>query len=143
MDVLQNDFRKEYEKELQTTLFPTEKISENVIGLSFAMMNAKSIGELGLTAQGLKDLRTAISKDEISLYQMSFIINNVPNCSPDELGVTIDTYIEYLIENDEMGKVWNEVALPLKNKLVERLNRESLRLDKKNGKNVNPENRKR
>lgn len=144
MDILQNrdKFSQEYEKALKETLFPVEKINDDVIGVSFAVFNCKSIAELGLTAQGLEDLFKALAAEKISLYQMSFIINGVPQCSPKDLGVTTSEYIRICKLNDEMGKVWNETQAPVKNTLVDRLNREAAKLDKKNN-SVNPLNRQR
>ena len=45
MDILQNrdKFSQEYEKALKETLFPVDKINEDVIGVSFAVFNSKSI----------------------------------------------------------------------------------------------------
>lgn len=142
MDILQNrdKFSQEYEKALKETLFPVDKINEDVIGVSFAVFNSKSMAELGLVGSGLEELFKALADEKLSLYQMSFIINGIPQCSPRDLGITTSEYIRICKLNDEMGKVWNETQAPVKNALVDKLNREAAKQDR-NTKSVNPKNR--
>lgn len=134
------DFRAEFEKELRKVIFPNEKVIENVIGFSFALFNAKSLQELGMDIKDFKETIQAISKEEINLYQMSYILNNLPNMSGKDLGLTINEYTELMEQVAEMAETWNEVMKPIQDKLVNEMNREAANAVPKNGKNVIPSN---
>ena len=135
-------FQEQWEKTLKETIFPQDKVHEDVIGVSFALFHCKPIADIGATGQILEEIYKAIAEEKISLFQMSFIINSLGKCSAKDLGIDTKEYIRILKLNDEMGEVWNEISRPAKNKLVEKLNREVSK-GVKHPNNVNPQNRKR
>lgn len=135
------DFRAEFEKELRKAIFPQEKVIESVIAHSFILFTVKSLQELNMDAKDYKETIEAISKEEINLYQMSFVLNNLPGVSAKDLGLTINTYTGLMLEVAEMGESWNEVMKPIQDKLVDEMNREAAAIAPKNGKNVIPKKR--
>ena len=135
------DFRAEFEKELRKAIFPQEKVIESVIAHSFILFTVKSLQELNMDVKDYKETIEAISKEEISLYQMSFVLNNLPGVSAKDLGLTINTYTDLMLEVAEMGESWNEIMKPIQDKLVSEMNREAANAVPKNGKNVIPQKR--
>lgn len=138
----QKDFNAEFTKQLRKTAFPREQVIDAVIEHSFAMFNAKSLHELNINATDYDEVLTAISKDELSLYEMSHILNNLPGMSPKDLGITINEYTALMLQVEEMGKRWKEIMKPIQQKLMNEMNRiaaeEEAKAAKQNGKNVNP-----
>ena len=138
----QKDFNAEFTKQLRKTAFPREQVIDAVIEHSFAMFNAKSLHELNINATDYDEVLTAISKDELSLYEMSHLLNNLPGMSPKDLGITINEYTALMLQVDEMGKRWNETMKPIQQQLMNEMNRiaaqEEAKALKQNGKNVNP-----
>lgn len=138
MEKTKKDFRAEFEKQLRNTIFPKEQIIEDVIQWSFALFNAKSLQELQMNITDYRETIQAISNEEINLYQLSFILNNLPGLSARDLGLTINEYTELMLKVEEMSKSWNELMKPIQDKLVEEMNREAAAAVPKNGKAVNP-----
>lgn len=142
----QKDFNAEFTKQLKKTAFPKEQVIDAVIEHSFAMFNAKSLHELNINATDYDEVLTAISKDELSLYEMSHLLNNLPGMSPKDLGITINEYTALMLQVDEMGKRWKEIMKPIQQKLMNEMNRiaaqEEAKALKQNSKNVNPNLRK-
>lgn len=138
----QKDFNAEFTKQLRKTAFPREQVIDAVIEHSFAMFNAKSLHELNINATDYDEVLTAISKDELSLYEMSHLLNNLPGMSPKDLGITINEYTALMLQVDEMGKRWKETMKPIQQQLMNEMNRiaaeEEAKAAKQNGKNVNP-----
>ncbi len=135
------DFRAEFEKELRKVIFPQEKVIESVIAYSFILFSVKSLQELNMDVKDYKETIESIIQDEINLYQMSFILNNLPGVSAKDLGLTINTYTDLMSEVAEMGESWNELMKPIQDKLVAEMNREAANAVPKNGKNVIPKKR--
>lgn len=135
------DFRAEFEKELRKAIFPQEKVIESVIAYSFILFSVKSLQELNMDVKDYKETIESISKEEINLYQMSFVLNNLPGVSAKDLGLTINTYTDLMSEVAEMGEAWNEIMKPIQDKLVAEMNREAANAVPKNGKNVIPKKR--
>lgn len=142
----QKDFNAEFKKQLKKTAFPKEQVIDAVIEHSFAMFNAKSLHELNIDAGDYNEVLVAISNDELSLYEMSHILNNLPGMSPKDLGITINEYTALMLQVEEMGKRWKEIMKPIQQKLMNEMNRiaaeEEAKAAKRNGKNVNPNLRK-
>lgn len=136
------DFRADFEKQLRNTEFPQNQIIEEVIAFSFAMFSGRSLQQLGINITDYRETIHAISEEKISLYQMSFILNNLPGMSAKDLGLTINEYTDLMIQVEEMAKRWNEVMKPIQNKMVDQMNREAAMEMKGSGKNVNPNLRK-
>lgn len=138
----QKDFNAEFTKQLKKTAFPKEQVIDAVIEHSFAMFNAKSLHELNIDAGDYNEVLLAISNDELSLYEMSHILNNLPGMSPKDLGITINEYTALMLQVEEMGKRWKEIMKPIQQKLMNEMNRiaaeEEAKAAKQNGKNVNP-----
>lgn len=138
----QKDFNAEFKKQLKKTAFPKEQVIDAVIEHSFAMFNAKSLHELNIDAGDYNEVLLAISNDELSLYEMSHILNNLPGMSPKDLGITINEYTALMLQVEEMGKRWKEIMKPIQQQLMNEMNRiaaeEEAKAAKQNGKNVNP-----
>lgn len=138
----QKDFRAEFEKQLKKTAFPKDQIIEEVIAHSFAMFNAKSLHELNINIKDYNDVLKSMSVEDLSLYEMSHILNNLPGMSAKDLGLTINEYTALMFQVEEMGERWNVLMKPIQDKLVDEMNREAAKATKSNGKNVNPNLRK-
>lgn len=138
----QKDFRAEFEKQLKKTTFPKDQVIEDVVAHSFAMFNAKSLQELNMNISDYKGVLMAIGSEELSLYEMSHILNNLPGMSAKDLGLTIDKYAALMFQVEEMGNRWNIIMKPIQDKLVDEMNREAAKATKGNDKNVNPNIRK-
>lgn len=138
----QKDFRAEFEKQLKKTAFPQDQVIENVIAHSFAMFSAKSLQELGMNATDYRETIHAISEEQLSLYQMSHILNNLPGMSAKNLGLSINEYTTLMFDVQKMADSWNDLMKPIQSKLVDQMNREAAMVGKSNGKNVNPNMRK-
>lgn len=138
----QKDFRAEFEKQLKKRAFPQDQVIENVIAHSFAMFSAKSLQELGMNATDYRETIHAISEEQLSLYQMSHILNNLPGMSAKNLGLSINEYTTLMFDVQTMADSWNDLMKPIQDKLVDQMNREAAMVGKSNGKNVNPNMRK-
>ena len=138
----QKDFRAEFEKQLKKASFPKEQVIEDVIANSFAMFNAKSLHELNINIKDYNDVLKSMSVEDLSLYEMSHILNNLPGMSAKDLGLTINEYTALMFQVEEMGERWNVLMKPIQDKLVDEMNRKAAKTTKSNGKNVNPNLRK-
>lgn len=136
----QKNFQEEFATSLKQTLFPSLKVNENVIAHAVAMFHAKPLAELNVSAGDVKDVIKAIVDERFNLYQLSIILNNIPSMSARDFGLTTTEYLELCEQVEVMGIEWNELMLPIKNKLVAQMNRETEKTLKKP--HVNPNTRK-
>ncbi|MDV2459883.1 hypothetical protein CMU99_16320 [Elizabethkingia anophelis] len=137
----QKNFQEEFATSLKQTQFPSEKVNENVIAQAVAMFHAKPLAELNVSAGDVKDVIKAIVDDQFNLYQLSIILNNIPSMSARDFGLTTTEYLELCEQVEVMGVEWNELMLPIKNKLVAQMNRETKKTLKKPHVNPNTRNR--
>lgn len=135
------NFQEEFATSLKQTLFPTEKVNENVIAHALTMLYVKPLAELNVSAGDVKDVLKAFMDDQFNLYQLSIILNNIPSMSARDFGLTTTEYLELCEQVEVMGVEWNELMLPIKNKLVAQMNRETEKTLKKPHVNPNTRNR--
>ena len=75
---------------------------------------------------------------ELSLFEISFLINGISKVSAKELEVSPEVYSSLLIYSDELAKIWNDKVLPIRNELLSKLQTQASLNVQQNNKMVNP-----
>lgn len=136
----QQDYENRFKNELKKKVFPTDELGDKTFEFLLPMLYCNSMSELNLTAEEYNSLLNGIVKDEFSLFEVAAILNNMQKVSPKELGITIHDYAELMLEVQQSVEKWDSLMKPIKNRLVDELNRKAAALEKEAGKQKSPTN---
>lgn len=119
------EFEKEFQRLLNDTLFPTDKLMPDFIKYMEIAFNTLSIADFNcdkeIYLKILESRKQFLNDAEFvwSLMDVSFIINALSRISPEKLEVKLDDYLALLSEFEKMAADWNDIVKDIKLKVAE------------------------
>ncbi|GAB0154747.1 hypothetical protein CHRYSEOSP005_00070 [Chryseobacterium sp. Alg-005] len=141
MNQQQQDFEKLFKERLESVKFEIPKENaDNLIPIWKKLMDVSSLYHLDCDLKIHASIMNELSKDqpEFNLFTVSFLLNTLTRTSPKELGITAGEYHVYLFYSDDLSKKWNELVLPIRTELMNKLQTQAALQQPKNGRNVIP-----
>lgn len=141
MNTQQQDFEKLFRSELEKVKFeiPLEN-AHHLIPAWKKLMEVSSLYHLDCDFEVHGILMNELLQDEpnFNLYTVSFLINALGKTSPKDLNIDTGAYHLLLFYSNDLSKDWNETVLPIRDKLVNKLQTQQALQMPKNGMNVIP-----
>lgn len=142
MNAQKQDFEKLFKTELQSFRF---EISEEQLQLFrpiwFRVLETSSLLELDTDVETHTELMNQLlfpDHPTFNLYNVSCLINTLTKKSPNDLGIVVSEYNKLIKESLELANRWNEIVLPIRDKLVNKIQTQQALQMPKNGMNVIP-----
>jgi hypothetical protein len=118
-------FNEAFQKKLSETSFPVESISEQWKRMAQQALFFVSIIKLGIDPADLQRLFLTLRKGgPLSMLDFSILSNNLQARTPFELELGLSEYIEFMKGADELVKVWQEIAQPMREVVEKELQEE-------------------
>jgi hypothetical protein len=136
---LMQDFESKLKQELEAVVFPKEAIQPLYLEYKRLAIANISIMKLACDVDTYKKL---ISDEDQDLFSISFGINAIENSSPFSLELQTDEYLALIKQTRQMASVWNDLVMPIKEKVSQEIQPKPAPSMKGNMKVV-PPNRKR
>ena len=137
----QKDFEKLFREKLESTKFEVSQENANhLLPIWNKLMDVSSLYQLACDVKTHGSILNELLKDvpEFNLFNVSFLINTLTKTSPKELGINSAEYQMFCFYSDDLAKSWNEIVLPIRNELMNKIQTQAALQMPKNGKNVIP-----
>ncbi|AZA82176.1 hypothetical protein C1637_09905 [Chryseobacterium lactis] len=141
MNQQQQDFEKLFKERLEVVKFEIPKENaHHLIPIWKKLMDVSSLYHLDCDVSIYGGLLNELLKEkpEFNLFTVSFLLNALTRTSPKELGIPANEYHVYLFYSDDLSKQWNELVIPIRTELMNKLQTQAALQMPKNGKNVIP-----
>lgn len=125
------EFEKEFQRLLNETLFPTDKLMPDFIKFMDIALNTLSIADFSCDKETylkvLNSRKQFLNDVEYvwNLMDVSFIINALSRVSPEKYGVDFETYLGLLNEFEKMAADWNAIVKDIKLKVADLMKRQA------------------
>lgn len=138
-------FEKLFKEELESNKFdiPQESLS-NLVPVWGKVLEVNSLEKLNCDFDIYSSILNELLKDKptFNLYQASYLINGLTKSSARDLGLRTTEYSRVLFYSIELSKTWNEKVIPIREKLMDKLKRETALVMPGKNRLVNPNIRK-
>lgn len=141
MNAQQQNFEKLFRTELEAVKFDIPRTELPLfIPIWITVMESSSLLEMDCDAKTHTELLEALvmDKPEFNLFNVSVLINTLTRLSPKQLGISLSQYNGYINRSQSLASQWNEIVLPIRNKLMNKLQTQAALHVPNNGKNVIP-----
>jgi hypothetical protein len=141
MNAQQQNFEKLFRTELESLRFEIPNNELPIfIPIWIQLMESSSLLEMDCDAKTHTDLLEALvmDKPEFNLFNVSVLINTLTRLSPKQLGISLSQYNGYINRSQSLANQWNEIVLPIRDKLVNKLQTQQALQMPKNGMSVIP-----
>ncbi|WP_428067392.1 hypothetical protein [Chryseobacterium gambrini] len=141
MNAQQQDFEKLFRTELEAVKFEIpEDQAQSLYPLWLKLMRVNSMQDLDMDHETHSNVALSLinGKADFNLYNISFLLNALGRTSPMKLDIALETYIYFISQSKQLSDKWNEIVLPIRNKLVNKLQTQQALQMPKNGMNVIP-----
>lgn len=130
----QQDFEKLFRNELESIPFPVTDIS--LLGLF--VLNTFSFARMNCDLKTFKSIAECNHDGNYNLYNVSFVLNGISSSSAKDMQVNVTEYIAIQEKVKALSDEWNSVVLPIRTRLMQKLQTQAALQMPKNGKNVIP-----
>lgn len=142
MNQQQQDFEKLFRNELESVNFEISKVNiELLTPIWKKVLDSSSLYSLDCDIVILEQIaKTVYSENEIqfNLFNVSFLLNALTKLSPKELDITMFEYIVFNRMVKELSEKWNEMVMPIRQKLMNKIQTQAALNVPQNGKSVIP-----
>lgn len=141
MNQNQQDFEKLFRSELESVKFEIPKENaHHLFPIWKKLMDVSSLQQMDCDVTIYGSLLNELLKEkpEFNLFTVSFLINALGKTSPKDLGIPANEYHVYLFYSDDLSKAWNELVIPIRTKLMNKLQTQAALQVPNKGMNVIP-----
>jgi hypothetical protein len=142
MNAQQQNFEKLFRTELESVKFElTTNEFNSLKGVWKSILYKCSLLDLDIdvkTHNEIFDKLINCSDVDFNLFSISHLLNTLTKKSPYDLDLRIEEYVEAVKVTQELTTRWNEIVLPIRDKLLNKLQTQAALQIPNNGKNVIP-----
>lgn len=125
----EQEFNAQIKEKLSAMPFPKEFISNNFLSAAKNALRNETAPALGCDFPTLKQLfkiaQDGNPEQEITYYEMGFLINSIQSKNSFQLILGSVDYVHLLEDVAEMEQVWNKAVNPLREGLIRKLSTQS------------------